>query len=304
MECGGEMSYKVLVLGASGMLGSMVTKVLSGYSDLQVIGTSRTFQYREQIPPKAGWRYFDAEVERFAEVLDGADWVINCVGVIKPMIDESSTNSVLNAININSMFPHKLALAAELRGINIIQIATDCVYSGSSGLYSENSPHDATDVYGKTKSLGEVKMSNVYNLRCSIIGPEKGSNKSLLEWVLHQPQGATINGYTNHLWNGITTHAFAKLCYGVIQDGLGLGNSIHIIPEDIVSKYELLQIITDSYGRKDIKVVPTEAPVEINRTLKTMSISVGGWVWEIAGYSKPPTVEQMIKDMERYTHVG
>lgn len=298
------MSNKVVVLGASGMLGSMVTKVLSEYNDLQVIGTSRDFQYQEQIPPKAGWRYFDVEVERFAEVLDGADWVVNCIGIIKPMIDESSTNSVLNAINVNSMFPHKLALAADLRGINIIQIATDCVYSGSEGLYNEYSLHDATDVYGKTKSLGEVKMDNVYNLRCSIIGPERGANKSLLEWVLHQPQDATINGYTNHLWNGVTTHAFAKLCYGVIKDGHSLNSSTHIVPADIVSKYELLQIIANSYGRKDIKVTPAEAPTEINRTLKTKSVSVGRWLWESAGYFAPPTVEQMVKDMEKYTHVS
>jgi dTDP-4-dehydrorhamnose reductase len=220
------------------------------------------------------------------------------------MIDESSSNSVLNAISINSIFPHKLAEAAELRGIKVIQIATDCVYSGSKGQYDEDSPHDALDVYGKTKSLGEVRMENVYNLRCSIIGPERGSSKSLLEWVLHQPQDAVINGYTNHLWNGVTTHAFTKICHAIITTRCITHGVQHVVPDGIVTKHDLVSIISKAYNREDLDIHPMRAPYSADRTLLSVNKYSSDYLWLCAGYKGVPTVEYMIKEMERYTRVS
>jgi len=110
--------------------------------------------------------------------------------------------------------PHALAQATAkvLPMAKVLQIATDCVYSGKTGNYDEAAKHDALDVYGKTKSLGEVNARHVLNIRCSIIGPELKGRLSLLEWFLSQPTGARVNGYAHHQWNGITTLQFAELC--------------------------------------------------------------------------------------------
>ena len=108
-------------------------------------------------------------------------------------------------------------------------------------LLTENSNHDAVDDYGKTKSLGEIKYKNFYNLRCSIIGRELFNKYSLLEWFLNC-KDKEINGFTNHKWNGITTFAYAKIVRSIIVENIDIPNSLHIIPSDIITKYELLQI--------------------------------------------------------------
>ena len=193
---------KVLVLGANGMLGHACIDSMKNFRNIDIVGTTRG--------KKSGFVDFDANTDSIGDMLKFVkpDWIVNCIGVIKPHIKESDPESVLNAVKINSEFPNSLASATQAR---IIQIATDCVYSGVKGLYSELDPHDATDVYGKTKSLGEVVFDHVYHLRVSIIGPELGRSTSLLEWFRNQPVDSSLNGFTDHLWNGVTTHHFGKL---------------------------------------------------------------------------------------------
>lgn len=164
---------KVLVLGAQGMLGSMAAATLSERRDLKVRVTTRGD------PPAgsgASRRRFDASsdpVERLLET-EAPDWVVNAIAVVAPLIREDDSASVLRAIDVNAAFPRRLADAAAAREQRIIQIATDGVYSGLHGPYDEGAPHDAQDVYGRTKSLGEVCDSHVVLLRCSIVGPEAG----------------------------------------------------------------------------------------------------------------------------------
>ena len=150
------------------MLGSACVKVLITHPDLEVIGTSRIFD------PK--FVKFDASKDDISRLLNQTkpNWIINCIGIIKPYINENEPNSVAIAKNINSDFPRILEKISSQLGARVIQIATDCVFSGDSGLYSESDPHDATDVYGKTKSQGEASGPNFMNIRCSIIGPEVG----------------------------------------------------------------------------------------------------------------------------------
>ena len=64
----------------------------------------------------------------------------------------------------------------------------------------ENDPHNASDYYGRTKSLGEP--AGAMNIRTSIIGEEAGQARSLMSWILSQ-KGNEVKGFTNHLWNGL-----------------------------------------------------------------------------------------------------
>lgn len=250
----------VRILGTTGMLGSMLSQVL----DIDFLAMNRPT--------------FDAE--RYTGGL-GGDRVINCIGVTKPYCDD-----VERAIRVNALFPHRLPTGT-------IQIATDCVYSGDQGYYVESDLHDATDVYGKTKSLGEAKHLN--NLRCSIIGPEKKGRVSLLEWFLAQDKAT---GYTNHFWNGITTLHFARICQGIIREGIELPSLQHIVPANVVTKAQLLRIIAKEYSR-DIEVVDAQAPMSVDRTLATENPELNKKIWKVAGYSKPPTIEKMIKELSQ-----
>jgi len=242
------------------MLGSMVDRIIES----EHIATDRSF-FDAKSPDKI---YFNGRV-------------INCIGVIKPHCGD-----VENAIRVNSLFPYMLPQES-------IQIATDCVFSCKKGNYVESDIHDATDVYGKTKSLGEAPHLN--NLRCSIIGPETNNHLSLLDWFLNL-KDEYANGFTNHFWNGITTYHFAKICQGIINDKIELPYLQHIVPADVVTKSELLKIIAEVY-KKDIIIRDVEADEDVDRTLSTNNPSLNNLLWQSAGYSEPPTIKQMIQEL-------
>lgn len=248
------------ILGEFGMLGSMLVKTIEGSMPVS----------RDA---------FDAENPNYNWYKEG-DWVINAIGKIKPYCDD-----VPSAIRVNALFPHTLPPKT-------IQIATDCVFSGKKGKYVESDPHDASDVYGKTKSLGEAP--HIKNLRCSIIGPEVQNHISLMDWLLAQEGG--VSGFTNHLWNGLTTYHFSKICQGAIRAGLQLPNIQHIVPADVVTKAELLKIIAKAYKKK-IPITEVKAPEAIDRTLSTNNKAMNRKLWEAAGYDTPPTIEQMVEEM-------
>ena len=221
--------------------------------------------------------------------------------MIKPRIDESDPASVASTIDVNSSFPYRLAEALS-DGQRVIQIATDCVYSGATGSYEEAATHDPLDVYGKSKSLGEVPAPGLLHLRCSIIGPEQGEPRSLLGWLLSQEQGGTVTGFTNHRWNGVTTFHFAKLCEGAIAAGLiDLPSPLHVVPGDVVNKAELLQVMSEAFGRGDINVELGEGGTAVDRTLSTEHPAQNRRLWEAAGYPEPPTIAAMVRELAEKT---
>jgi len=224
-------------------------------------------------------------------------FVVNCIGLISHLIDEQDASCRLNAASLNALFPHELAIYAKIKGIRVVQIATDCVFSGKEGGYLESSEHDATDVYGVTKSMGEVQAENVMNIRASIIGREQRGFKSLLEWVLSQPLDSEIPGYTDRLWNGVTTLAFARVVAGVIGEGLFRPGVHHLLPSDKVSKAELVEIIAETFGRQDIKVRCEASGVTKDLTLGTENPGFNATLWMGGGYKQIPNISLMISDL-------
>jgi dTDP-4-dehydrorhamnose reductase len=270
------------------MLGNACMDILGCSSDIELIGTARS--------ESKSFIKFDARTDSIEKLLGiiNPDWIVNCIGIIKPHIDEKVPESIENAIKVNSEFPILLAGAAQGVTARVLQIATDCVYSGVKGSYMESDLHDATDVYGKTKSLGEVPIQNVMHIRASIIGPEVGRSTSLLEWFRNQEVGAKLNGFTDHLWNGVTTHAFGKLCLGIIKKDAFVAGGHHVIPGDVVSKAELLRIFAKTYNRLDVVITDVVSSKRIDRTLGTNNLELSNQLWLLAGYKSPPTVEEMV----------
>jgi dTDP-4-dehydrorhamnose reductase len=266
------MRKRVVILGSTGMLGHMVLKFLSVRRDFQVWGT--------HIADAADSLYFNVEagvegLERIFDVAGPLDYVINCIGVLRGAIDEADAASVQRAVRINADFPHELAALAINRHFRVIQISTDGVFSGAREYYEEDTPHDCPDIYGKTKSRGEVNGCSLFlNIRCSIIGPSPIEKMGLLEWLLGQPDGAQVSGFTNQIWNGVSTLQFARLCLKIIAldhfDTLrGESAVFHFAPNDPLSKYQLLCFIRDAFHRT-IRIVPAvSGPDELRWILKT-----------------------------------
>jgi dTDP-4-dehydrorhamnose reductase len=223
--------------------------------------------------------------------------VANCVGLTKSRIDEASLASRSSAVRLNIDFPAELARVAEATGVKILQVATDCVFSGQIGSYSESSPHDPFDVYGKTKSLGETPSPHVMHLRCSLIGPELGRNSLFFEWVRQQPQGAQISGYTDHLWNGLSSKAFGKVIVGILTQELFKPGVQHLVPADQVTKDQLVRLELDALGRNDVEVTSTTSPKAVDRTLSTENPDFNQQLFAAAGYSALPTISQMVGEI-------
>ena len=297
---------KVVVAGAGGMLGHMVLDVLSRESGLSLVATARSLKTvgaAASALPSVEWRKLDAETASAADlsrVLEGAAYAVNCIGLIKQRMGTDDPASVERAILVNALFPQRLGRAAQACGVRVLQIATDCVYSGLKGGYVESDAHDALDVYGKTKSLGECGLESMRHLRCSIIGPEVSGGLSLLGWFLSQPKGARLNGFTNHRWNGVTTLHFAKACAGIIKTGSEPGRLQHLVPDDVATKHELLRLFARVYGREDLVVAPVEAKAFVDRTLATGNPGVNAAIWKAAGYAAAPTVSQMVEELAAY----
>jgi len=221
------------------------------------------------------------------------DYLVNCIGVIKPYCKDDNGNGVRHAIAVNALFPHLLSqhTAAVLPSARIIQIATDCVFDGIKGNYSEHDLHNATDVYGKTKSLGEVRNFNFLNIRCSIIGPEINNKSSLMEWFLSNPDGSTVNGFADHTWNGITTLQFAELCESLTIDKhfdelRALGHTLHFTPNATTTKYSLLKMLNQSFKRTiSITKVENNASA-IDRSLCTV-------LWPVPTLAMETAVERL-----------
>jgi dTDP-4-dehydrorhamnose reductase len=253
--------YNVLVLGGKGTLGHMVVRFLSRSKQLNVGYTSREHQSGYFYNVKNGIE----ELRQILEHYGPFDYLINCIGILSSQISEQDLKSVRRAILINALFPHDLAALVKETQTRVIHISTDGVFSGSSDeAYLEDAPHDCIDVYGKTKSLGEVYQQGVLTVRCSIIGPDPVGRKGLLEWFLSQPDGEAVIGYTNHLWNGVTTLQFAELCRKIILEDAfhriwDESPVHHFCPNRPLSKYELIEVFRSVFS-KNVTVEPNRSP--------------------------------------------
>ena len=265
-----KRGIKILVLGAHGMLGYMVVKILADDPHFSVLGT--------QSQKKGQWLYFNAlnGIEPLKKIFSHQqfDYCMNCIGMTKNNIDEDNTVSVAKAIRINALFPHELSSVAAQYGTRVIQISSDGVFSGQNRFYDENSPCDCQDVYGRTKVLGEVNAPNFLNIRCSIIGPSPLKRSGLYEWFRSQPDGAKIKGYTNHIWNGVTTLQFAQLCRTIIRENMfaqmrKTSKVFHFAPNEELSKYELLVLFNKILGKGLTIVRTNDGAKMIKRKLKS-----------------------------------
>jgi dTDP-4-dehydrorhamnose reductase len=217
------------------------------------------------------------------------EYLINCIGVIKQR--EEATAAIPNII-LNSLLPHKLAEIAAGWGGRVIHFSTDCVFSGKTGGYTEESPSDAEDLYGKSKFLGEVVTANALTLRTSIIGRELANFRSLLEWFLAQ-RGKTIRGFRRVIYSGVTTNYMAELVGDLVSDHPAL-SGLYQVTAPPVSKYDLLRMLKEAY-HLDVEIVPDEREVSDRsmsgeKFLKATGYRQPGWdalVASLAGDRTP-----------------
>ena len=256
---------KILVLGASGMLGNAMMRVLSEGPEHAVYGTVRSAAAKRHFDATLAERLIDGvDVEHQDSLLQAfirvrPDVVVNCVGLIKQLAD---ADDALQAIPMNALLPHRLARLCELVGARLVHMSTDCVFAGDKGDYRESDPSDATDLYGRSKYLGEVDYPHAITLRTSIIGHEFQSAHGLVNWFLAQ-QGQ-CNGYTRAIFSGLPTVALAQVVRDAVIPHAEL-SGVYNVAAQAIAKYDLLTLIAEVYG-KSIKITPSDKLV-IDRSL-------------------------------------
>jgi dTDP-4-dehydrorhamnose reductase len=269
---------KILIIGASGMLGNAMLRLLSNSNELDVLGTIRLTDshllgnlHKFVVPniDLLDYQSVETVIEKFKPNV-----VINCAGIIKQNME---VNSELDILKINAVLPHRIAWQCDKIKARFIQISTDCIFSGKKGLYKESDFADAQDFYGLSKYAGEISnFQNTLTIRTSIIGHGFLKNNSLVDWFLAQSN--KIEGYKEAVFSGLPVSVLAEVLRDfIIKDPKLFG--ILNIATDPISKFDLLQLINNAYA-KNIEIVENTS-YKIDRSLNPALFK------QLTGYSFP-----------------
>ncbi|WP_339381659.1 SDR family oxidoreductase [Aeromonas jandaei] len=271
----------MLILGATGMLGYSLFSNLADNPALNVMGTVRNVtgkgaffvQYQQQL--LQGIDVTNIASLDQAIITTKPEVVINCIGLIK---QHDIAKEHVAAIEINSLLPHQLAALCDQHGARLIHFSTDCVFDGKQGMYQEADLPTATDLYGKSKCLGEVSYGRHLTLRTSIIGHELDSAVSLVDWFLSQ--SGAVNGFSKAVFSGVPTCYIAKLLADNILNRPEICGLYHLSAEPI-NKHNLISLVADIYG-KDIEInestqLVIDRSLDSSRLRQELDLTVPSW---------------------------
>jgi dTDP-4-dehydrorhamnose reductase len=279
---------RVLILGGAGMLGHKLCQQYRRRFDtwMTVRSGYREYAQYDLLDPDrviggVDAANFDSVIRAMAEVKPHA--VVNCIGIIKQL---KAAKDPIVSLNINSLFPHRLANLCQAGGVRMIHISTDCVFSGRKGAYVETDISDAEDLYGRTKFLGEVNSPGCLTMRTSIIGRELNTKSGLVEWFLGN-QGGRVRGYQRVVYTGFTSIALANIIADVLENHPGLEGMYQVSSEPI-TKYNLLTLINETYSL-NIEI-ESDTEVVCDRSLDSTRFR------QATGF-RPPSWDDMIAEM-------
>lgn len=281
---------RVLVLGGTGMLGHKLCQVLGPMFE--------TFATFRSSPPRISGVFDQIEAVDGVDANDlgtvfsairrvNPDYVINAIGVVK---QREQAKQAIPSIRLNSLLPHEVAGACRGTSARLIQLSTDCVFSGARGQYTEADIPDPVDLYGRSKLLGEVDDGLALTLRTSIIGREIGAGLGLVEWFLSQA-GERIRGYANAIYSGVTTDALSHIIAAIISRG-SLHGIWHVSSEPI-AKYDLLVRLNDAFDTHT--VIERDEDFHCDRSLvsdrfyRETGLARPGWEDMIHDLAEDPT---------------
>lgn len=226
------MINKIILFGSSGMLGHYIYTYFKN-NNFEII----KINYRIT---KNNYDFEDIDNILINNNIDNNTCIINCIGIIPQRFNYNIYKK--DYIIINGLFPNKLANICNKYGAKMIQPSTDCVFNGDNGNYNENDIPNENSIYGLSKYFGEPENCTV--IRTSLIGFELKNKKSLIEWLISN-NNSIVNGWNNHIWNGITCLEYCKIIHTIINKQLFWNGVKHIYSPSHITKYDLLIKIKD-----------------------------------------------------------
>jgi dTDP-4-dehydrorhamnose reductase len=287
---------RILILGGDGMLGHKLLQHFQSVHSARVTVQQdlTAYEHFALFNPRNSYAGVNARSsDRVQEVL--ADFrpevVVNAIGIVKQRAEAKES---IPSLEINALFPHRLAVMCKAVGARLIHMSTDCVFSGRKGNYTEHDKSDADDLYGRTKFLGELHEPHCLTLRTSIIGRELSRKAGLVEWFLTQ-KGGRCRGFSRAIYSGLTTQALAEVMTDLIEKYPKMSGLYHL-SSDPISKYDLLQLVNEIY-RLGV-TIEKDTEFVCDRSLdSTRFRQATGW------RSKPwqAMIEQMAQDCTPYS---
>ena len=229
----------------------------------------------------------DADLDR-AMSAARPDVVINAVGIVKQRRDSENATPT---IAVNALLPHRLADRCAAVGVRLIQISTDCVFSGAKGAYTEHDAPDARDLYGRSKLLGEVDRDGCLTVRTSMVGREIRTSRGLFEWFISH-RGEIVPGFTRARFSGLTTPELSRVIADIIQRHPDLRGVWHVAG-DPINKFDLLTILNDAFGlgstlRADESFV-CDRTLDASRFMNATGYRPPQWAAMVAELAADPT---------------
>ncbi len=247
---------RILILGGDGMLGHSLLAYFHRKFDVRCTLRQDLCHYEKYGLFSSQNAYPGVDVRSLGGLTEViADFrpevIVNCVGIVK---QRSTAKESIPSIEINALFPHRLAVLCKGSGAKLVHFSTDCVFNGLKGNYLEGDYSDTADLYGRTKFLGEVHEDHCLTLRTSIIGRELALKKSLLEWFLGQK--GSIKGFKNAIYTGFTTLEMARIIELLLLK-FPAASGVYQVSSDPINKYDLLCLIRKKLGH-EIEIIPDE----------------------------------------------
>lgn len=278
----------ILLFGSSGMIGSEVTKYFKIQGEDVVTPKKIEFCEIRDLTSRPDLKKLDALIEG-----KKPRFILNLAGKTRHRITQKADE--VDAILVNVVFSTMLDEIASKNSIPIFTIATDCVFSGNEGSYSENSVKDGADVYAITKIAGEESTIATNHLRVSVVGLGNKNGSSLAEWFYNLPVDSKIDGYANHYWNGVPSKVLAKVLHEIYRNKLEIPKVFHLGTQGKLSKLEVLHIFREVFKRTDIEIQEIQTPKEVDRSLTTIHQSLNLDIWNICGFEGVPSSELLLQ---------
>lgn len=246
-----------MILGGDGMLGHTLFTYLARFHEVRVTLRRDLAEYLHLKLFSEFTAYSGIDVRSLGSLLEvlvdfRPEAVVNCVGIVK---QRTMAQEIIPSLEINALFPHRLALICKAIGSRLVHLSTDCVFSGKKGNYHETDLSDAEDLYGKSKFLGELNDRHCFTMRTSLIGRELSRRLGLVEWLLAQ-EGTSIKGFKNAIFSGFTTLELSRIINTMLTK-YPEASGVYHVSSDPISKFDLLMLIKEKMGLS-VEIIPDE----------------------------------------------
>jgi len=256
-----KIKVKVMVLGASGQLGSLIAN------------EAKLLQIELYSPIKKDFNLLDMKqmeliVSRFAPEI-----IINCSGWTNVDLAEARREEVFA---VNAYGPSNLAKICSLHGIRLIHLSSDYVFSGKRSIpWAEDSPTNPINVYGESKALSEEltlqnNPSGTLVIRTSwLYGFNKGFNISIESLILRGVKNIKVA--IDQIGQPTSAKELARIvCKLALSNAIGI---VHCTNSGETSRFELAKQVC-VYNNIDPDLIEPVASATLNNSARRPEYSV------------------------------